>query len=498
MTSNVAGITDDVLSRAILTIPEHQRPRMTVKLERGRYEKGLMLKNERGNKLYATLRKLSLKSNGMKSLQTIERCPKITFLKCDDNEIDEDGLVPAYSLQELATFNASMNCLTRIPKGIERLSVLKALVLTGNQLTDISALKDAQLKSLNTLVLSKNMLTSDAFSKNSGILKSLPALETLSLSHNQLTEFPFVKANSLLSILRLNNNKIEDLPVFKRAGILKLVDLGNNSIPDWQTLPRLAKLSLLKNLTLRGNPAASDISTYASMLETHFSSVAIIDGSAHADTHRKRLERRKAYANGSSGTAASTRDAPPKRPRKLRDVSKEMASVESTRAATRDGGDKNVTVTSTKRKRDAETAVSVRRLEKAKKRVEVPGDETGRRSGATRHEDEEALLPSSNKIKEKKKKKKKKKKRGKKKKMKEAGSDDISNTTEKESNVADDGMDSGGGIVVRPQKRTEEGVSIGVTEIQTHRRPRGGASGKIAGFLHSGPKGVGLGGASAW
>ena len=371
-----------------------------------------------------------------------------------------------YKLSQLATLSASLNKLSRVPAGIETLSVLKALVLSDNNIQDVQTLKDAKLTMLNTLILSKNKLRSDQFSKESGLLRALPQLTTLSLTGNELSEFPFVGKNPLLSVLRLNKNKIADIPPLKRCKNLKFLDLGNNQLTDLKkTAEHLQDLPRLQNLHLRGNPfenGTTSTEEYASICGKLFPTVGLIDGRSNSDAHRKRLERRKAYAKGSTTVA-------PKKHNHQRAT----------------GG-------SRKRPRDKDVQEG---LAKTVDSTAVPK--------STFAEEPTLLPPPSSSSPPSK--KKKKKKRGKKKKKKKKRTDEphLSTTVEPTSNreaVSTPIVVTKSAPVERiPKPTTDGGTRIGVLGVTTEIKSRKAMPKDIMKLLHQKPTSAfGQGGASAW
>jgi Leucine-rich repeat (LRR) protein len=86
------------------------------------------------------------------------------------------GELTKVDLEKVTTLYLSGNQLTEVPKGLEKLTKLEALVLINNQLTDVKGLE--KLTQLKTLHLSYNKLT--------GVkgLEKLTHLEHLGLESN--------------------------------------------------------------------------------------------------------------------------------------------------------------------------------------------------------------------------------------------------------------------------------------------------------------------------
>lgn len=107
------------------------------------------------------------------------------------------------------------------------------------------------LPNLNTLILSKNKLSS--FN-----VHGLEHLTKLSLGYNLLTTVPDLSALHSLQELRLNNNKISEIPpLLLQNRKLKVLDLANNLLSDWDHVRMLTSLAHLTNLCLKGNQFAS-------------------------------------------------------------------------------------------------------------------------------------------------------------------------------------------------------------------------------------------------
>jgi Leucine-rich repeat (LRR) protein len=109
--------------------------------------------------------------------------------------------------------------LTEVPRGLERLTQLKSLFLTANQLTNVKGLE--KLTQLEELLIDANQLT------NVTGLEKLTKLKMLSLMHNQLTDVKGLEKLTQLEELLLYNNKLTDV-----KGLEKLTELTTLYLMD--------------------------------------------------------------------------------------------------------------------------------------------------------------------------------------------------------------------------------------------------------------------------
>jgi Leucine-rich repeat (LRR) protein len=134
---------------------------------------------------------------------------------------------------------------------------------------------------LNLLVCLKNskllVLSHNEISDYRGC--GLKELRQLSLSCNQLQQFPDLKENSKLRQLRLNGNQIMELPKEKDnfPSWLEILDLGNNQIKKLSQVKGLMHCSRLRNLNLKGNPVC-DTPMYKEALCALIPTLRILDG----------------------------------------------------------------------------------------------------------------------------------------------------------------------------------------------------------------------------
>ena len=118
-------------------------------------------------------------------------------------------------LKQLAVIKAQMCSIQRLPDSLSKLSKMKELLLSNNQLSTIPDL--SKLKALRVLHLDENYLTDELYPK-------LPlGLTRLGLSRNRFTAIPAVVHDMPdLSFLNLENNGFHDKSEWE--GLLTYVD----------------------------------------------------------------------------------------------------------------------------------------------------------------------------------------------------------------------------------------------------------------------------------
>ena len=159
------------------------------------------------------------------------------------------GAVPAEigRLSSLRELDLSYNQLTSLPAEIWQLTALQVLALNDNQLTSVPA-EIGQLTWLERLWLNNNQLTSVPAE-----IGQLTSLERLSLYDNQLTSLPAeIWQLTSLEELRLSYNKLTSLPPeIWQLTSLRVLSLNDNPLTN---LPaEIGQLTSLEELYLMGN-----------------------------------------------------------------------------------------------------------------------------------------------------------------------------------------------------------------------------------------------------
>ncbi|XP_071129219.1 protein flightless-1 homolog isoform X5 [Mytilus edulis] len=165
------------------------------------------------------------------------------------------------TLTNLQDIDLSGNDLPRVPETLYKLSPLKRLNLSNNQITELSLVIDTWVN-LETLNLSRNKLTALPSS-----LHKLVALKKLYINSNQL-DFEGIPANigklHNLEVFSAANNNLEMIPEgLCRCGKLKRLLLNGNrlvTLPDiLHLLPELETLDVRENQGLVMPPKPADI-----------------------------------------------------------------------------------------------------------------------------------------------------------------------------------------------------------------------------------------------
>ncbi|EMD89446.1 hypothetical protein COCC4DRAFT_207394 [Bipolaris maydis ATCC 48331] len=218
------------------------------------------------------LSKLNLSRNklSMEVFDIIAQIPTLRELKLAENNL-EGPLSPALcDLTALEILELQANKLDSLPSGFERLTQLRTLNVTDNQLRSIPS--EVFSSALIELHASKNRLEGAFFSRNSvthlqelhvaqNSLTSLceddsidlPALKVLNISINRFTSLPAVSGWSNLITLLVGENKLTALPEgFTALQQLRTADFTGNDIT--QLDEKIALMESLDHLTVAANP----------------------------------------------------------------------------------------------------------------------------------------------------------------------------------------------------------------------------------------------------
>eukprot|EP00954_Amorphochlora_amoebiformis_P011827 923857-Amorphochlora_amoeboformis.AAC.2 len=109
-------------------------------------------------------------------------------------------------------------------------------------------------------------------------LDLLPWLRHVNLDNNSVTTLRNLSGNSELSSLKIANNRVDHItPELLKN--LEVLDLRNNRITDYDQVAGLSPefCPRLRELSLAGNPIASDIS-YRHRVSSALSQIAMLDG----------------------------------------------------------------------------------------------------------------------------------------------------------------------------------------------------------------------------
>jgi hypothetical protein len=397
------------------------------------------------------VRKLNIGRNRLTSLKSIRRLPALTMLAAPHNALTASGITPLLSLRTLVSLNLSHNKLEALPREpfvCGALASLQALVLGHNALRDVSVLALCPMPSLTTLVLSNNALgaagvPADAVDADAehhdaaaaaarcggldaNLLRGMPLLERLNLSHNQLLEAPPFWEAPGLTQLRLVGNRLSAVPRLPASTQpcfeLRILDVGHNKIAgEWGAAALLvaAIAPSVQQLGMRGNQlvgAPTEKKDYAASARTYCAvlpSLKALDNIIVNERHVERVKRRRAFgdmvkseakrvrADGGGGAAAAA--APGAHSRRSATTTKSVKSVKSGKSGKSRAGSSRTAAPSNKASVLEEAAALLAAA--ARSRI----------AARTRVDTSSVKADADDGVKSKKKKKKKKKKKEKKK-----------------------------------------------------------------------------------
>lgn len=143
------------------------------------------------------------------------------------------------------------NAISKI-EGLDNQPNLKSLFLQNNLITRFENLDNC--RELDTIVLSHNYIRE----LGDCCAKTLPLLNTLNISHNQL-------------------KNIEGLEILKRCDHLSILDLSFNKIEDIMIVKVLSEMPSLHVLNMTGNPVLSNITNYRKTMILECKSLTYLD-----------------------------------------------------------------------------------------------------------------------------------------------------------------------------------------------------------------------------
>lgn len=183
---------------------------------------------------------LDLSNKGIVDIQGIQYLTNLKKLDLTGNNIKFiDNLKNLTSLQELSL---NQNSIENI-QALSYLKNLEQLDLYSNQISDLSPL--VELVKLKQLSVMENKVT------DVSMLKNLLNLEILVLQNNEISDVSSLGNLVNLKELYLGQNKISDISVLGNLSRLGILHLQNNEISD---VTGLKDLLGLKSLFLRDNP----------------------------------------------------------------------------------------------------------------------------------------------------------------------------------------------------------------------------------------------------
>ncbi|CAL1294638.1 unnamed protein product, partial [Larinioides sclopetarius] len=161
-----------------------------------------------------------------------------------------------WALPCLEMLNLSYNSLKSLPVSCDSVINLKTLLLSGNQLSDLTNLVNLlKLSRIECLHLAYNRIKE----LPEGFFQALHFLRTLSLSGNELQSIPsqISKAHNLEK-LYLHSNQLVSIPKFSESDNLQVLDLACNKVHQLELASIVAKdltyLDLSANFDLKIDP----------------------------------------------------------------------------------------------------------------------------------------------------------------------------------------------------------------------------------------------------
>lgn len=143
------------------------------------------------------------------------------------------------------------NAISKI-EGLDNQPHLKSLFLQNNLITRFENLDNC--RELDTIVLSHNYIKE----LENCCAETLPLLNTLNISHNQL-------------------KNIEGLEILKRCDHLSILDLSFNKIEDIMIVKVLSEMPSLHVLNMTGNPVLSNVTNYRKTMILECKSLTYLD-----------------------------------------------------------------------------------------------------------------------------------------------------------------------------------------------------------------------------
>ncbi|XP_033229231.1 leucine-rich repeat-containing protein 15-like [Belonocnema kinseyi] len=208
--------------------------------------------------IFLNLRHLYLSDNIISSVdKIIGEIPRstLTYLYLERNSIRHVNGTTLYNLEYLALDGNRIESLCNQYchnswLSLNRMTKLKHLSLSGNQITEIESDSFLETSNLITLDLSNNRITTI----RKDTLKPLTMLEVLSLSGNRLTTFPEFFPLINIQNFTLVNNNLASIPteLFSDFRVLKYLSLSNNYISNVEKRAFLNLISL-EELDLSNN-----------------------------------------------------------------------------------------------------------------------------------------------------------------------------------------------------------------------------------------------------
>lgn len=189
------------------------------------------------------LQAINVNGNELSSLEGCEEMIKLTYLSAADNHIrDISGIRSCALLEELQLAKNEISDISALDNDFEELAVLD---ITDNSVSDLSPL--AACSKLKAIAAANNKISS------LNGLEEKPDLGAVLLSGNEISDISPLKGSlNTLSYLDIGNNQVSDISILKDLSVKNVwLLMENNKISDLSVLPSLLSY---RELAFYGNP----------------------------------------------------------------------------------------------------------------------------------------------------------------------------------------------------------------------------------------------------
>jgi Leucine-rich repeat (LRR) protein len=229
------------------------------------------------------LNRVELNNNVIETLNFLKDNTDITYINMSYNLIRD--IQPIKDLKQLQVLNLSHNQIESVASEpfTYNCSTLKALILNNNR---IKSLPNIKFTELNTLVVSHNELT------NIDMIAKCENLRKISAANNQIRQLPDgIKFCLSLEELRLGHNKLTSLPNSISFNVnLKILNLSHNLISSFDEIKKLSMCKKMKDLALNDNPISKN-ENYREHILQILPQLEVLDGEPIKEKQKKKVKR---------------------------------------------------------------------------------------------------------------------------------------------------------------------------------------------------------------
>ena len=240
---------------------------------------------------------LNLERNSIADAGNIMTMKNLTTLSLADNELTglESASQTAFSSLRLTELNLSGNQITDF-SALDDLTVLEIVDISGNGCRNAPEFFAKSAKTLRKVDVSDNSFTQSGCASMFG---KCNALEEIRLDHNaELTDLSFLGANEKLEVLTAAGCRLTGLNGLEKCTQLRWIDVSDNSIESLQSMPELNTEKEI-TLVLNGN-WLTDISGLPE--NVFYSSLLLYDNELQAEKLNEDIMRLRGRKIGFSWT----------------------------------------------------------------------------------------------------------------------------------------------------------------------------------------------------